>query len=299
MTAAASPYATATSMLEKARALGSPTAQRHAAAFLSAWRSRGSPFPVAGQVASQMALSVDGANALPATQLVPWKATRPASAVDSAFCSAYQLVEHYENRLAAVHIEYRWAMAFLGRTYADKVASLEDTNVRGNQRSSAIAALLQAVTPDGCKPTEAVRRAFKIRLNRAARWYHAASTLDWGCLCLMSDDISHKWVEQTLRVGEWKLWLEVVKRVNPDAHKASQGLGLWLGTEGIAGGPIDGKQVLYIEADAPVLPTQVEEVVDSEEDSDNGIEDSEDDVEPAPARSLRQRSLVDMFKPRE
>ncbi|PVH91469.1 hypothetical protein DM02DRAFT_480409, partial [Periconia macrospinosa] len=56
--------------------------------------------------------------------------------------------------------------------------------------------------------------------------------------------------------------LEVVKKVNPDAHKASQGLGLWLGAEGIAGGPIDGKKVLYIEADAPVLPTQVEEVID-------------------------------------
>ena len=98
-------------------------------------------------------------------------------------------------------------------------------------------------------------------------------------------------------LGEWKLWLDVVKKVNPDTYKASQMLSAWLGAEGIAGEPIASKETLFIEADAPVLPTQVEEVVDSEDGIEDS-EDSEDDVEPAPACSLRQRSLVDMFKPR-
>jgi hypothetical protein len=73
-------------------------------------------------------------------------------------------------------------------------------------------------------------------------------------------------------------------------------------SEGIAGEPIDSKETLFIEADVPALGTQVEEVLDSEEDGEDGIEyseDGEDDVEPAPARSLRQLSLLNMFRPRE
>ncbi|KAF1957689.1 hypothetical protein CC80DRAFT_410553 [Byssothecium circinans] len=103
MIIAASPYATATSMLKHARALGNSTAQRHAAAFLSAWRSRGSPFPIAGQLT---ALPASNINALLATQVVSRGSTSSASAIDNAFCSAYQLVKHYERRLAAVHIKY-------------------------------------------------------------------------------------------------------------------------------------------------------------------------------------------------
>jgi hypothetical protein len=198
-----------------------------------------------------------------------------------------------------MHIEYRWAMAFLGRAYADKMAELEAEGVPGKQcNGRAITTLIQNIMPPGCKPSKSERSALKLRLNRATRWYHAARTLDWGFLCLIPSDVSHKWVEQTLRVGEWKLWLEVVKKVNPDTYKASQRLSAWLGAEGIAGQPIDGKETLFIEADGPALPTHVEEVADSEEESEGG-EDGEDDAEPAPARSLRQLSLVDMFKPRE
>ncbi|KAF1962045.1 hypothetical protein CC80DRAFT_401158, partial [Byssothecium circinans] len=54
----------------------------------------------------------------------------------------------------------------------------------------------------------------------------------------------------------------------------------WLGIEGIAGRLINSKEMLFIKANMPALPTQVGEVADSEDNS-------EDDVEPALARSLR------------
>jgi hypothetical protein len=101
-------------------------------------------------------------------------------------------VSYYEYRLAAVHIKYRWAIAFLERAYANKVASLQRKSVKGNVRSKAITALLQAVTLDNYQPTDSVRGTFKLRLNRASQWYYAANTLGWGCLCLMPENISHK-----------------------------------------------------------------------------------------------------------
>lgn len=300
MTTAARPYATATCMLQHARALGNAAAHRHAAVFLSTWSSRGSPFPIAGQ------LSAGDANALPATQAVSCAPVSAASALDEASCSAYRLVEHCEHcerRLAAVHIEYRWAMTFLGCAYADKVTTLEAEDVPGMQRNSkAITALIRAVTLAGCKPSKSERNAFKLCLNRATRWYQGAGILDWGFLCLIPDTISHKWMEQTRRVGEWKLWLEVVKKINLDTYKASRMLSAWLGAERIVGEPIDSKETLFIEAGVPAMASHVDEADDSEADGEEviqdsgGREDSEDDIESAPARSLRQLSLVDMFE---
>jgi hypothetical protein len=78
-------------------------------------------------------------------------------------------VSYYEYRLAAVYIEYRWVMAFLGRAYANKVASLQRESVKGNVRSKAITTLLQAVTLDNCQPTDSVQGTFKLRLNRASQ----------------------------------------------------------------------------------------------------------------------------------
>jgi hypothetical protein len=311
MTTAANPYTTATSMLEKARAVGCYTTRYHAAAFLSAWRRRGSPFELAtagAPVASTLAASVDSTGVQPTTSdLVSWlPSSCPTRAVDADFCSAYQLVSYYEYRLAAVHIEYRWAMAFLGRAYANKIASLQGESVKGNVRSKAITALLQAVTLKNSQPTHAVRGTFKLRLNRASRWYHAANTLGWGCLCLIPENISHKWVEQTLRVGEWYLWLQLVQRNSPDAYRAIQALDTWLGTEGIAGGPINNKDMLCIEASVPSLTTQVEEVRDSEDDNDDssGSEDDEEPIQPAtiagssrPAQRLRQLTLIELCQP--
>lgn len=300
MTTAASPYVTATGMLKHARSLGNTTVRRHAAAFLSAWRSRGSPFPISGQLAAS---SADDADAFRATQAISRPPVSCASAVDEALLATDRLVDHYQYRVAAVHIEYRWAMASYGRAYADKIAELEAQGVpRKECNGKAIDTLVQMRTPGG-KPDKSVRGALRLRLSRATRWYHAARTLGWGFLCLMPSEIAPKWVEQTLRVGEWALWLEVVKKVNPDTYKASQVLDAWLGADGIAGKPISGKETLFVEADVPMPSTQVEEVADSEEEGEVGDDEegdeSDGETEPAPARSLRQLSLVDMFKPRE
>ncbi|KAH5722002.1 hypothetical protein HBI17_253590 [Parastagonospora nodorum] len=312
MTTAANPYTTATGMLEKARAVGNYTTRYHTAAFLSAWRRRGSPFEHAktgALVASSLAESVDSTVVQPTTSdVVFWNPSScPIRAVDADFCSAYQLVSYYEYRLAAVHVEYRWAMAFLGRAYANKVASLQGEGVKGNVRSKAITALLHAVTPDNCQPTDSVRGTFKLRLNRATRWYHAANTLGWSCLCLMPENLSCKWVEQTLRIGEWHVWLQLVQRVGPDAYRAIQALDAWLGAEGIAGGPINKKEMLCIEASVPSLATQVEEIRDSEDDDSDGSGPNEDDEEPSqpaavarsslPARQLRRVTLTELCQP--
>jgi hypothetical protein len=308
MTTATNPYTTATSMLEKARAVGSHTTPYHAAAFLSAWRRRGSPFELVNAgppAASTLAASADDIAVLPMTKdMAPWLSSScPTRAVDGDFCSAYQLVSYYERRLAAVHIEYRWAMAFLGRAYANKIASLQGQSVKGNLRSKAITALLQAVTPANCQLTRTVRSIFKLRLNRASRWYYAANTLGWGCLCLIPETLSHKWVEQTLRVGEWHVWLQLVQRNSPDVYRAIQALDTWLGAEGIAGGPINDKEMLCIEASVPSLPTQVEEIRDSEDDDGSVSDGSEDDEEPAAvarsspsAQRLRHFTLTELCR---
>lgn len=272
---AAHPYLTATSMLERARGLGSPPAQRYTAAFLQTWRRRGSPFPIATQ-----ATTPSSSATLLATQvaLQPRNSTRAlASGIDDAFLHAYQLVDHYEQRLAAVHIEYRWAMALLGRAYAGKITELQQVDQlqqrslpqsrggKGHLRTEAIGALLRLLYPGHSPITGSARSAFKHRLHRATRWYEAASTLGWGCLCLMPYEFSHFWVEKTLRIGEWRIWLELAKKVNPDVCAASRAFEDWLGVEGITGGPISGKDILSIEAAAPRALCAIEEVEDSEE----------------------------------
>jgi hypothetical protein len=70
MTTAANPYTTATGMLEKAQAVGNHTTRYHTAAFLSAWRRRGSPFELANTgapVASSPAASVASTVVQPTT----------------------------------------------------------------------------------------------------------------------------------------------------------------------------------------------------------------------------------------
>ncbi|KAF1348219.1 hypothetical protein EJ07DRAFT_62860, partial [Lizonia empirigonia] len=95
------------------------------------------------------------------------------------------------------------------------------------------------------------------------RWYEAAKQLGWGMLCLMPHDvITNSWVENDLRIRYWHIWLELVVKVNPGAHKASRALDDWLGSEGISGGSISEKATLSIEANAPAPATQVEEMED-------------------------------------
>jgi hypothetical protein len=56
-------------------------------------------------------------------------------------------------------------------------------------------------------------------------------------------------------VGEWHVWLQLVQRNSLDAYCAIQALDTWLGAEGIAGGPINDKEMLCIEASVPSLLT--------------------------------------------
>jgi hypothetical protein len=71
----------------------------------------------------------------------------------------------------------------------------------------------------------------------------------------MPENISYKWAEQTLRVREWHIWLQLVQRNGLDAYRAIQALDTWLGAEGIAGRLISNKEMLCIEASVPSLAT--------------------------------------------
>lgn len=213
-------------------------------------------------------------------------------------------------------IEYRWAMAFLGRRYASKIAELQHEDQaagrgkhqhrhgKGNLRTEAIHALLVLRYPDSQGVTKHTKDAFKACLKRANRWYDAANTLGWGSLCLMPDEVNSNWVEKVLRVGEWRVWLELAKRVNPEAHAASMALDAWLGSDGIAGKPISGKETLCIEVAAPASTLDVEEIpdtdVEDEEDKDedgDGESTSTSQSSAAPVRQMRQRTLLELFKP--
>ncbi|KAJ4342108.1 hypothetical protein N0V95_007044 [Ascochyta clinopodiicola] len=302
---AAAPYVTACSMLDKARAIGNATSQASAAAFLRSWRAQGTPF------ASE---SVEARP--PASSRGCWQLSRrgsPSMISQSALASAWSLCDRYEQELDIIHIKYCWAMAFLSKAYREKMEQIrkQDTalsrdmknrNGRGKVSSEAMNNLMRSVS---ATPSLEQRQRFKRRLHQALRWFEVARTLGWGMLCFMPHDIiTNSWVENDLRIRYWDIWLKLVAKVNPDAHKASTALDAWLGSEGIAGGSISGKETLSIEADAPVPVMREEEIEDS------GIEDSDDDegdVEPAPsratarssgpARPMRQLTLLELCRP--
>ena len=127
------------------------------------------------------------------------------------------------------------------------------------------------------------------------RWYCAAKTLGWGILCLLPYNvITNSWVENEVRSALWPIWLQLVNRENPNACKASMALDAWLGSEGIAGGPISAKETLYIEASIPVPATQVEEVGDSD-DSSEDLESTQ--TQASIPHQLRQLTLLELCKP--
>jgi hypothetical protein len=71
-------------------------------------------------------------------------------------------------------------------------------------------------------------------------------------------------------------------------------LDAWLGTEGIKGGLIKGKETLCIEAGAPAAVCEVHEIADSDMESDgDGVGDSNSDRDgysspaPTPPPALR------------
>ena len=204
-------------------------------------------------------------------------------------------------------------MAFLARAYVEKIATLEQEDKvirrggarshsrggKGKLRTEAKQALLPLIFPN---PTPKDRGTFNKRLHRAIRWYDAAEKLGWGSLCLIPhDQVTNSWVEQTLRVGEWSIWLELVKKVNPDAYNASKAFDTWLGSDNIASGSIDGKEPLLIEAEVTEVAEVVEEVHDNEGDGDMNEEDNFTSTPSQVSVELttrwRQRTLLELFEP--
>ena len=307
---AQTPYTTATTMLQNAYALGNQAAQHNAASFLKSWRSLGTPFPTRAAPSSTPTPSSTPWGIV-RRRTIPWHTLSQRTAIDGTFLHAWDAVNYFESQLAAVHIQYHWAMAFLARAYAEKITMLErqddiagrgqnhGRSGKGNLRTEAKKALVSVVLPNATSKDYSI---FNKRLHRATRWYEAANNLGWGSLCLMPHDrITNTWVEQTLRVGEWRVWLELVKKVNPDVYAAGKAFDSWLGSESIASGLIDGKEPLRIEAELRTSPHEVEEIRDSEDDDEDDLALTESQavssVEPAPA--LRQLTLSELFQPHQ
>jgi hypothetical protein len=295
---AKSPYATATAMVEKARALGSRSALNHTASFLQSWRSQGTPFPGSSHIS----------NFPKSNTLVSSQAVSHASATDSAFQHAWNHVSRCKSQLAAVHIQYRWAMAFLGRAYENKMAEIKEKDMtknndrtrnrygEGKVQSEAIEALLPLVYKSSTKKERGI---FQKRLHRASRFYEITGVLGWSFLCLIPHDVvSNSWIEQSLRIGELRIWLALVKRINPDIHVAGTALDEWLGSECIAGGPLRKEETLRIEVEAPAIVYEVEEVQDSEDEEQPASTRSQSTQQSTQgARPLRQLTLCDWFAP--
>ena len=301
--AARTPYFTACTLLARARALGNPYSRHHAAQFLQAWRERGSLFRLSSGLAGSQ-----GKNAL-LLQL-----PRRRDAAEESFRFAWDMCNRSEGELAAVHIEYRWAAALLGQAYAKKTAQIRHNDLissndrtrnrygKGPVRTEAYEALLQLVFP---KPTDTDRLVFKKRLAKSARWNTVIEALGWGSLTLMPhDEIPNSWIESTLRVGELNVWLDLVKKENPDVYAASKALDSWLGPDGISGGSIHLKKPLTIETEAPATIHAIDEIGDSDdEEDDRSVIVSQPQLTakgPASARKkMRQTSLLDLFHPIE
>lgn len=309
--AARTPYYTACTLLERARALGNQSSRYHAAQFLQSWRQRDSAFRGQG-TSYQSQSSLDGERDANAKCMQLLAVLGKRHAADAAFRFAWDMCNRSEGEMAAVHIEYRWAAALLGQAYVHKVAQIKRDDLassndrtrnrygKGPVRKEALVALLRLVSPD---PSERDRLVFRKRLAKAMRWYSVTQLLGWGSLTLMPhDQIPNSWIESTLRNGELEVWAQLVKKENPDVHNASRALDAWLGPDGIAGGSIRNKETLSIETDTAATMYEIEEIQDSEAD------DIEEDLEPSqlqrvltpdplPARSLRQLTLLELFCP--
>jgi hypothetical protein len=302
--AALTPYFTACTLLERARALGNQPSQCHAAQFLQAWRARGSPFRSRGVDASSQRGEISQFEQYPST----W--TQLHDSADKAFCFAWDMYDRTEGELATMHIEYRWAAALMSQAYNTKIAQIKhNDSITSNDRTrnrygkgpvkkEALEALMKLVRLNPLDKD--MQNKFRNRLARAKRWYTITQALGWGSLTLMPHDvIASSWVESTLRIGELDVWVELVKRENPDVYAASKALDGWLGPEGIAGGPIGEKETLSIESEAQAT---IYEIQDSEDDEDDECFDMSQSQAatpktPAHARQLRQMTLPELFHP--
>lgn len=318
------PYVKASAMLEKAQSIGNLSSRASAAAFLRSWRAQGTPFAQESSDTHRPMGATAANRRLGLTQPGPQPQPQPSTASTipaTTLASAWSLCDRYEQELDIMHIRYRWAMAFLGKVYTEKMSQirLQDSSIpggsknrhgRGKVSSEAMDAIMISIsaTPDAQQ-----RQRFKRRLHQALRWYSAASELGWGMLCLMPHDVvTNSWVENDVLVGQWHIWLQLVRRVNADACEASRALEDWLGSEGLAGGSIREKETLYIEEEGAqtsvqTAATQVTEVEDSE-DEDTSSKHSQGaegqdrsscagQSTVAQRRALRQLTLVELIQP--
>lgn len=300
------PYAKATSFLAKARQFGNASSQYNAQQFLQNWRRQGTPF--VGRSSdrqsleqSQMVVAVSSGGSL-------------EDKVNRDFCFAWDMCTKYETAMAAVHISARWAMALLGQAYVRKIEQiqLEDKRAsrdvtrnrygKGQVRSEAIAELIRLV----CRsPSRADHKAFRARLKPATRWHTIVQNLGWGSLLLIPhEEMSNRWFERVLRVGELDLFLQLVRKEKPDVCEASRALEEWLGPEGIEGAPITGKAVLSIETAMSAAHGEIYEIDESEDEDDSSGEEDEEDTgagalehDDQTAEPQREPSLLDLFVP--
>lgn len=304
-----SPYLKARDFLAKARALGSPSSQEHAAHFLQIWRKQGKLFgDGAPEDFSSHALREQEPSIRP---------SEPTS-LDGVFCRAWDRCTVYEEVVKSVHIKYRWAQALLGKAMNDKLEQLKRSDRllsnsktsrfgKGQRRTEAIDTLMPLVFLKQ-NPSKSERDLFRNRLAKAVKWYRIAEGLGWGVLLVMPEDVLPKtWIEQTIRSWGVEVFIKLLKRERPDVCLAAKQFDEWLGPEGIAGGDIKGKKTLSIELNAPGTTHRVEEIEDSDDDGD--VEDDDDDnnerveiiqsqarSKSAPAASLRQTTLPELFK---
>lgn len=320
----ATPYAVAMPMLHKARSIGDVSIWDSAAAFFRQWRTQGTPFGHNVAEATHRPPTSSRNGALPRSPAAAGAPTALSATTAGALAAAWTLCDRYEQELDVIHIRYRWAMAFLGKVYMDKVqeigcqegtaaANRVEKNKKKRKRSrggqgkvatEAINTIMSAVSPS---PSQQQRQQFRRRLYRALSWYKIAGELGWGMLCLMPhEDISNSWIENDLRASHTPIWCELVTRVNPAACAASRALEEWLGSEGLAGGSICDKETLYIEDIAPSrkrlgTSSQVTEVGDSEDDEDRDdlarSEEAREKVTANAAKPQRQRTLLELFQP--
>jgi hypothetical protein len=153
------------------------------------------------------------------------------NAAESAFCSAWEKCNQSESEMASAHIKYRWVFALLEQAYNTKIEQIREKdkvrvitsargcNSKGQVRAEAADDLLALLYAN---PTEKNRRLLKSRVTRGIRWYKMGQALGWGSFCLVPHNvITNTWLEHTLRVPELDIWLELVRKVNPDVVKAA------------------------------------------------------------------------------
>jgi hypothetical protein len=90
-----------------------------------------------------------------------------------------------------------------------------------------------------------------------------------------------------------------VKKVNPNTYATSKAFDSWLGSKSIAGGSIEGTEMLRIEAEPFTSTDEVEEVLDSEDNNDDVFAPTQSQAIPSAksARRLRQLTLPELFEP--